>query len=446
MQKVVTRFFVCVMMFFLITVIVRIFTREVFIRKLHINNIITQTIFFDNRDLQTLPTVIDWKQLYPFSENQTALQNSFFDRFKSLFFKYRDGFEKYTKDYLINYTNFVEIAVHYENVLGWRLNDGIFEFDDGWFAGVNGNKLLYHPSPTPPPPHEEEGDISNPIDAMLEFDQFLQCLNIPFLYVQSPSKISQMSIVNDVLDFSNSNADVLLQQLSINNISYLDLREKIYEEGLDYYNLFYKTDHHWKSETGLWAAKKISEFLNTNNNFDIDTNLFDPSCYKYDVYKKQFLGSLGRRVTLARAQPEDISLIFPLFDTDVLLQIPTRNIDVRGKFEVFYRYDQVDTIDYYNLNPYAAYLYGNNPIVVINNYLSSNDKKVLFIKDSFVICVAPFFALGVKTIELLDVRYFTGSVKTFIKKSNPDMIIVMYNTTAVQGGNSNMEEYVFNFN
>jgi len=60
-----------------------------------------------------------------------------------------------------------------------------------------------------------------------------------------------------------------------------------------------------------------------------------------------------------------------------------------------------------------------------------SDKKVLMIRDSFCDTMAPFLALGVRNIMLLDIRHFTGSVKAYIAENKPDVVIVMYTGVTV---------------
>jgi hypothetical protein len=60
-----------------------------------------------------------------------------------------------------------------------------------------------------------------------------------------------------------------------------------------------------------------------------------------------------------------------------------------------------------------------------------NGKKILIIKDSYVLVVAPFLALGIEDIELLDLRRFPGSLKEYVMRNQPDMVIVMYNPSAL---------------
>ena len=37
--------------------------------------------------------------------------------------------------------------------------------------------------------------------------------------------------------------------------------EKVQEQGIDKYSLFYKTDHHWTTKSGLWACNQIADKL-----------------------------------------------------------------------------------------------------------------------------------------------------------------------------------------
>jgi hypothetical protein len=160
----------------------------------------------------------------------------------------------------------------------------------------------------------------------------------------------------------------------------------------------------------------------------IDLSLFNPERYRRDVYEDWFLGGYGKKVTLSRAALEDISLLYPQFDTDVSIQIPSRAIDAQGTFDVFYDYRQIEKIDYYTLNPYMAYLHGMNAVTVVHNNIARNESKALFIGDSFSLTLVPFLACGIETTELLLLgeNQFTGSVKSYIEQSRPDMVVVMY--------------------
>ncbi|MGN1201664.1 MAG: DHHW family protein, partial [Eubacterium sp.] len=233
--------------------------------------------------------------------------------------------------------------------------------------------------------------------------------------------------ISGELDFANDNADELLNGLSGRNIGVLDLRENIHQAGLNHHELFYVTDHHWKAETGLWAAGEISNYLNEQYDLGIETDLLDITNFTSVLYEDWFLGSLGKKVTLGKTEPEDFSLLYPNFPTQFHYEIPSIGIDTVGDFSVTYNMEAVEPKDYYNKSPYAAYNYGDRAVIKIENQNASSDEKVLIVHDSFADSVIPFMALGTKNIESIDLRYFNGSLEKFIDDSDPDLVIVMYN-------------------
>ena len=93
---------------------------------------------------------------------------------------------------------------------------------------------------------------------------------------------------------------------------------------------------------------------------------------------------------------------------------------------------KVEKIDYYGKTFYGAYIYGNHAVSKFENYLSKNNVRLLLIHDSFGNSVVPFVSLGVKYVDSLDLRYFTGSVRSFVEKNKPDAVIVLYNPNSLR--------------
>lgn len=64
-----------VLIFFFISIFVRLGARQILIKRLHWDNAITQTIFLDNKSFQRLDVNakyrkmdVNWKEAYPFDE------------------------------------------------------------------------------------------------------------------------------------------------------------------------------------------------------------------------------------------------------------------------------------------------------------------------------------------------------------------------------------------
>lgn len=213
-------------------------------------------------------------------------------------------------------------------------------------------------------------------------------------------------------------------------------------------NFFFKTDHHWKPETALWAAQKVAQVLNDRFSYNADLTELNPENFNKTVFPQKHLGSYGQRVTLSRTLPDDFSLFFPKFPTSIHLDIPSMNLSKDGDFSILYdrhRLDsQKDSDNPYPPYVYATYLYGERAIISIKNHQKKNEKKLLMLHDSFSDSMAPFLALSMEQLNLVDLRCFTGSIKNYIQQNRPDTVVVCY-TVSVLNWDKIYPRSVFDF-
>ena len=90
--------------------------------------------------------------------------------------------------------------------------------------------------------------------------------------------------------------------------------------------------------------------------------------------------------------------------------------------------------DNYSKLTYTNYFLGDDwPLLSINNKSNNNkcNKKILIIKDSFSNTYAPFLAIIFDKIDLIDLRYFNGSLKAYIEKTKPDIVMICYNVSMI---------------
>jgi hypothetical protein len=76
-------------------------------------------------------------------------------------------------------------------------------------------------------------------------------------------------------------------------------------------------------------------------------------------------------------------------------------------------------------------MYGDKQVITVHNKLVHDGKKILLVKDSFAEVVSPFLSLGVEELHILDLRYFNGSIKSYVAQQQPDMVVVMYNPSVI---------------
>lgn len=325
---------------------------------------------------------------------------------------------------------FITLNGAYQKLMGARVLNERYKLDNG--------HLTYLVS---------EEDVQTIARNTVDFRNALRELNIPMVYVGTPSKLhpTDKQLPVNAYDYSNENADRFLEILKNEKVTVLDLRERIAESGIDHYNMFYKTDHHWKAESGIWAAGVISDHLaDLDNGFFVDAYLQDPSEYTFEVYKNFFLGSAGRRVGSMYAGKDDFAVITPNFDTSFSFSANGGKIIRSGNFsDVFIVREKLVWDDLLLSNVYTTYCGGSIGQMEIHNHRKDcSPKKILLIRDSFSDVLIPFLATGYEQLDVLDLRYFDNNLMEYVKELSPDMVLIVYNPGAYESKNSEMFDFL----
>lgn len=383
---------------------------------------------------------VDWARKYPFEKNETLVQKIIakvgLRDSRALFMAsfvlsklnakptLAERLDIKVNDKLIGYYHMAEFGRRTENNFGWGLmNPGtkVVSYGDGYFD------FAY-----------QKLDMSSRAKALARLNAFAQSQGAQFFYVQAPIKASPTEDLMSlhIRDHANENGDQLLALLKADGIDYLDLRP-ILGEGKtpqEYHQMFFRTDHHWLPQTAVHAAYIVGQKLARDCGIEMD--LSQLSLAKYDIEMKDglFLGSSGKKVTLARTKPDDFPILHPKESTHFFMNWYGLRPDQEGPLEIAYDSREIAIKDVYRLNTYCMYGYGEQPLYFLENRKLEQlkDQKVLIIKDSFTDTMGPFLGMGVKHLVVVDVRAFTGSVETLIRKEKPDVIFVMY-TPAYEG-------------
>lgn len=270
---------------------------------------------------------------------------------------------------------------------------------------------------------------------LIRFRDFVEEQDTHFLFVMIPYKDARLEgqMPADYPDFVSRNVRRFLKRLKRSQVPLLDLKPALMQENTDYFSHFFRTDHHWKPEVGLWAAGAIAAELQRRYGVPFDPQTLDPARFHVEVHEKALLGSFGRKVTLAYAAPEDFSVISPVYPTDFTVRIPGTSIDRRGPFaDVMFKIqdDWLAARDYYKGNPFA-YMYGNRALIQVHNHLRDDGRRMLIIKDSFSNFVTPFQALTTEYLDIIDLRHFTASLEDYIRETRPDLVLVQYNAEII---------------
>ena len=297
-----------------------------------------------------------------------------------------------------------------------------------------------------------EFDMSDIAANTIAFSRMLEIEGIPFLYVNTPFKVDpeNKQLPPGIEDYSNENADCFLNLLREAGVDTLDLREIVRAEGLDHSSLFYRTDHHWKAETGFWAFTEIVRELSRQDSaYVIDESILAQENYGWMVYPKCFLGSAGQRVGPLYSGLDDMTVITPLYDTWLRLwSVDSADAD-EGTFSDILLYPEFLDGDIFHSFPYNVYLGGSFAQLHLVNEsresgfaVTSTQRKILAFTDSFAWVVAPFLALGYDETVFLDLRAFEEDVLDFVRVEQPDLVIVLYNPGSLKDECWNMFQFL----
>ena len=360
--------------------------------------------------------IIDWEKIYPFEDKKPDETENEISTLQKNILYLKEKITNYTSEKYPGYYQIVEAARKYEDILSWNMTtiseyNPVITLSDGYLSGLTAS-----------------GDVSESIKSTVEFSGWCEENGIKFLYINLPAKIcvSQDRNISGIFDFSNQNADRFLRGLEANNVKFYDLRKFLHDEGINHHEAFFRTDHHWKLETGLWAAKHILEFLRDDYNWNVNSETLNPQNFERVVYHGSMLGTEGKKLTLARCTPDDVTRLSPKFYTNLNFENPPTPVKLSTDFSCFYGTGNIDSKDLYGIEQVRAPNDNSRAFKRVKNNLAANDKKLMLVRDSFSDSLIPFISLEIKDIEAIDLRDFQGSLKTCIKSFKPDVLIVIY--------------------
>lgn len=277
---------------------------------------------------------------------------------------------------------------------------------------------------------QDDTDISEPLDNLLAFGIEMKNEGRNFLYFQTPNKYASSSAFTD---YSDKYYKIVKDSFEKYNLDIYHVADEMKQMGMSQKDIFYNTDHHWKPSSGILADKLLCAYLNSSYGYNIDTSNLEIDRYEKEAYDDFFLGSLGKRVSTVYALPDDFVIYYPKYNTNLSVFNSYDSSNKTGRMEeVLFNYAQIDKRDLYNKNPYGFYGYGDLALLEVHNNLVNDGSHIMLIKTSFADCMIPYLATVVEDMEVVDLRYFKGSVRKYINEKEPDTIIVVSGLSAME--------------
>ena len=268
---------------------------------------------------------------------------------------------------------------------------------------------------------------------LAEFKSDLEEEGIPVWYVQYPSEICKYD-TEPILstEHTNETADMFVSEAAELGVDVLDLRESLHEEGIDHYEAFFKTDHHWTIETAFWAARGLTDFIGERLDVSVPEEYLTLDVYDCEVLEDSVLGSNGRKTGIGYAGLDSLELYTPRFDTDYVVNYEGKL--KTGTFgEVILDRSFLEGNSLYEMNQYNVYIGNDCGYMEIHNDEAPVDMKLFIVKDSFSRPVIAFLSTVYSDIYAVDTRSYDAtlnsglSIRDYAVSLGVDAVLVAYN-------------------
>lgn len=271
-------------------------------------------------------------------------------------------------------------------------------------------------------------DIDIAKQKLSKLQQVCQESGAEFVYVSYPSKANPDDSKLYGIDTNKlENREELLAYAEEQGINYLNVGALFASDGYTTKDLFYKTDHHWKSTAGLYAARAIANHLNDTLGYSLRADLLKEDQFSFTTYENLWFGETGRALSLRYVDAlDDFTQIKPNYDTSIRIQQANGDC-TEGDFSIMID-DSKYSGENVNLYSYSAHYSYENSIYLPTHYHNNNVKgpKILLIKDSYSVVVVPFLSLATADLIVWDIRSVRDSLYDYIRQNDFDAVLLAY--------------------
>ncbi len=324
----------------------------------------------ENRQLQTLPKF----------------------NFSSLFSgSFATRFESYCSDQFAGRDTWIETKAGAELAQGKRQNNGVFLCDGG---------RLIEPFEAP-----EEDVLARAVQAA----DLLTDTGVPVSLALIPTTAQ---LYADILPDGAPNDE---QQAVINSayaqtaLETIDLSSTLTAHSSEY--IFYRTDHHWTSLGAYYAANALRSSWGLPE--------IDKDTLTQETVSEDFCGTLYSSSGFFWIAPDEMETLIAAPENSSVTRYETNGTE---ETLPLYNYDKLTIKD-----KYTFFLGGNIPRAVVDTG-TENAPSLLILRDSYADSLVPFLTDAFSEIHLIDLRYYTGSVKEYIAENAIDRVLLLYST------------------
>lgn len=328
-----------------------------------------------------------------------------------------------------NKYNYIELYGLYNRVLGKYEYNGFSVIKDNNNNLFNGNVWSFNLENTTPV-DEFAKRVYRMKEKLAGTDTKLYVLSMPLRTAKEYVDVKPGAYIQDYSDV----ADSYLYYCDAFNVDYIDFRVAVKASGLEYEDLFFKTDHHWTPQAAFVSFQYLIKQLR-NDGYDLDPNgqYTNLDNYIIENYEECWLGTHAIKTGASYIDKlESITVITPKYATDFKYSYryagDIHTIDTEGNFEETlldreHIYEQKNN-NLYEGSAYSVYLNGVCEYDLIINKKNPEGPKVLFIRDSYSSPLGAYFANVCSEVEMIWSKEYSGSIEELVENGNYDFVFV----------------------
>lgn len=308
--------------------------------------------------------------------------------------KYSSKFSDYVSDQFPMRSGFIKAKSRFDLLTGKDKINGVYIGKDGYL--MEGFKMA------------SDEVTQTKIDAINKFAQNNSKLNVSVLLSPNKVEIYKNYLPKFAPEDSQTEYMKVLKSKLNSKVKLVDVistfnRLKNNEQ------LYFKTDHHWTVE-GTYAA--YEDYCKAMNLQPANRNSFTNSLASNDFY-----GSLYYKNAAGIGKPDQLYLSLQQDNNPVLVKY----FDTKKKVASLYDVSKLSTKD-----PYQVFTGGNHTQIRIRTNIDT-ERKLLVIKDSYANAMLPFLVNNFSEINVVDMRYFTGSIKDLMNNAEVTDVLILGN-------------------
>lgn len=316
---------------------------------------------------------------------------------------FMEQYEEYLSDQFAGRDLWHRMKVGLDRFGGSRMENGIYIGKDG---------QLLQDIQVPDQEH-----LSENLDAIKEFTETYQDIPVTMILVPDAA-----CILNDRLPWLASVEDQnqmisMVEQSLGDSVTWVDAASALNKHKRE--KIYYLTDHHWTSLGAFYTFQEAAPALG------IEEDVSD-KFLSYTV-SDSFNGVLASESGAGLGTEENIDIYVPREgDNDVIVNY----VNESKRTTSLYDSSKLETKD-----QYGVFLGGNTSLIDIRT-VSTSQKRLLVVKDSFANSFIPFLAPYYREIVVVDPRYYSGTIEDIMNSYRITDALFLYSGNSFFTDNS----------